>query len=382
MKRLLGSIVSLYALLVLILGIWRGLVARKRASRAETRALEVWPFVSIIVPAWRDRSALENCLHTLTRVDYPDYDVIIVAGGPDGTCELAAAAADKDPRIRVVEQLPRGKNAALNQGLSLAGADIVVFLDADSELTPQWLKRLVGALRRGAAASTGNYLPLHETAVSLWGDLAKVNEYQVRDRVILQGSGGIAVSREALDVIGPFPEERVSSDWDLDARLAMHGYRRVFAADALIGSHRPATLTEWWRNELRWRRLHLRSLFRLKTGLLDDPATAARHLYPYLTSWTAGLLSVAAVLALPFRQARLWILPGWGAIFGLLLLREIGPVISVLTFQPSVRWLRVMPVAPVMAVMTWAACCIASVTRNQAAVQFKGPRNLKRQLSS
>ncbi len=207
------------------------------------------PFASVIIPAWRDRQALAACLRSLEQVAYPDYEVIVVAGGPDGTYEAACESARANPRLQAIEQLPRGKNAALNQGLAAARGGVVVLLDADSEVSPGWLAALVGALQDGVSASTGNYVPVRETAVSLHGDVAKVHEYQVRNRVILQGSGGIALRRDALDLIGPFPEERISSDWDLDARLALQGRRKVFVEDAVIRSHRPTTLREWWRNE-------------------------------------------------------------------------------------------------------------------------------------
>lgn len=378
MKQLVKTTVSAYSLFVLGRGVASGLLARRRSEESPARHQpQQLPFISVIIPAWRDRAALETCLSSLARVDYPDYEVIVVAGGPDGTCEAACAVARQDPRLQVIEQLPRGKNAALNQGVAAARAGVLVFLDADSELSPQWLKGLVGALEGDVAASTGNYLPMRETPVSLFGDLAKQYEYQVRNRIILQGSGGIAVRREALDAIGPFPEERISSDWDLDARLSLHGYRRVFAKDALIHSHRPATLREWWRNELRWRRLHLRSLFRLKDGLLTNPAPMARHLYPYLTSWLVAFLTASALgsLLVRSRGLRTAALLSWSGATSLLLAREMGPVVSVLAFEPSTRWLPVIPVTPVLAVMTWAACLVASLTRNRAALQFKGVRH-------
>ena len=376
MKRVVGSLVELYALFALVSGVLRGLRAAEKVARRSRAEPQVWPFASVIVPAWRDCAALETCLFSLGRVDYPDYEVIVVAGGPDGTYEAAVAAARQDDRIQVIEQLPRGKNAALNQGLAHASADVLVFLDADSELTPQWLKALVGALQGDIAASTGNYVPLGDSAVSLHGEVAKVSEYQVRNRVILQGSGGIALRREALEDIGPFPEERVSSDWDLDARVSLHGYRKAFAPDAVIRSHRPTTLREWWWNELRWRRLHLRSLFRLKETLSGDPASTARHLYPYVTSWLVVLLTAVAAASLSLKPGRLKepILLSWFAFASLLFMREMSPVVSVMAFQPSTRWLSVIPINPVMTAMTWVACCIASVTSNKATLQFKGPR--------
>lgn len=377
MKRIVSIIVAGYALFVFVRGIVAGLAARERVKTTPAHPGQREPFVSVIIPAWRDRAALETCLRSLARVDYPDYEVIVVAGGPDGTYEAARAAAREDPRFQVIEQLPAGKNAALNQGLAAARADVLVFLDADSELSSGWLRGLVGALQGDVAASTGNYFPLRETPVSLMGDLAKVNEYLVRNRVVLQGSGGIAVRRAALEVIGPFPEARISSDWDLNARLALHDYRRVFARAAVIRSHRPATLREWWRNELRWRRLHLRSLTRLQDGITEGPVATARHLYPYITAWAVALLTMLVGGSIFTRSKWLKTAAGvaWRGSTAILLARELEPVVAVLAYEPSTRWLPAVPLAPVMTVLTWAACCVASLTQNKAALQFKGTRH-------
>ena len=334
-----------------------------------------WPFASVIIPAWRDRARLKTCLRTVAQTDYPAYEVIVVAGGGDGTYEAAAAAARADSRIQVVEQLPRGKNAALNQGLQEAGGDVVVLLDVDSEVESGWLKAMVAGLSGDVAATTGNYYPLRQTPVALLGDVAKVAEYEVRGRVILQGSGGIALRRAALATLGSFPEERVSSDWDLDARVGLSGYRKAFVPEAVIHTHRPASLRQWWANELRWRRLHLLSLLRLRAGLLRDPKQAARHLLPYAIAWGISLTGAAALVAFAFGKRGASVLgAASAALAGVALLRELGSVLEVFAFRPERRLLTAFLVAPVLTVLGWGACLIAMTSPRRAKLQFKGAR--------
>ncbi|MCU0507505.1 MAG: glycosyltransferase family 2 protein [Anaerolineae bacterium] len=374
--RITAVILAAYALLVAVRAVARG----RRVSAAPRWQAPpdppVWPFVSVIIPAWKDRATLLTCLDTVAALDYPNYEAIVVAGGGDGTYTAALDRAASDARLRVVEQLPKGKNAALNQGLECARGEVITFLDADSEVEAGWLKALVRRVDGAADAVSGNYLPLRETPVSLLGDVAKVAEYEVRGRVILQGSGGIALRRDTLVALGRFPETRVSSDWDLDARAGVAGYRKAFAPDAVVRTHRPATLREWWQNELRWRRLHLLSLFRLRGELLADPRAAARHLFPYALAWgVAGSAALALIAALfargPARRAfrSLALLIAGGG-----LLRELAAPLEVIAYRPQRRLLAGFAFSPLLTALGWAACIVASVTPRQVKLQFKGAR--------
>ena len=378
MRRMTALILAAYALFVAARSIARGRRAARAPRWPSRPEPSVWPFVSIIIPAGKDRVTLQTCLDTVTRLDYPVYEAIVVAGGGDGTFESAVACAASDPRLQVIEQLPKGKNAALNQGLECARGEILVFLDADSEVAPGWLKSLVRGLGGEADATTGNYFPRQLTPVSLLGDIAKVAEYEVRGRVILQGSGGIAMRRAALTALGSFPEVRVSSDWDLDARVQLGGLRKAFAPEAVISTHRPQTVREWWRNELRWRRLHLLSLLRLRRRVFDDPVSIARHLLPYAVAWGVALITGLSLLAAFLTRGHLRrSLPQIALLVaGASLLRELAAVIEVFAYKPARRLLPAFAFSPLLTALGWAACLIASLTPRSVKLQFKGARQL------
>jgi hypothetical protein len=144
----------------------------------------------------------------------------------------------------------------------------------------------------------------------------------------------------------------------------------------VVYSHRPSTLAEWWKNELRWRRLHLRSLFRLRDIWQDDPIAAARHLYPYTVAWGMAALTAGAavgIVAAP-RPLRSGLLLSWAGALVWQLVRDLAGVFETAAYTAQPGWLRLIPVVPVLTVAGWLAGCRATLTVHRASLQFKGPR--------
>lgn len=379
-NNLMNSIALIVAagmLLQWLAASWRGVQARRRPRWQKAGPPATWPPVSVIVPAWRERGTLESCLEALADVDYPSFEVVVVAGGPDGTLDAAQAACSRDRRMRAIPQRPAGKNGAMNDGLRQTTGEIVVFLDADSRVSRNWLQELVAPLRGETMASTGNHVPLLATPVTQHERMRNVLEYEVRGRVMLQGSGSFALRREAFAIIGDFPEGVYADDWDLTWRLVQHGLARAFARDAIVCSERPATLREWYQNELRWRRIHLRSLFHLREAVFRTPISAGWHLLPYLTAWAGVALSVAAGASL--------LVPGLvdmrGHLVTLALVFWVWSVSGDLAmigeatlYTRTCEWVRVAPLAPVLVAMRVVSCCVATMTSGSAPIQYQGPR--------
>jgi glycosyltransferase involved in cell wall biosynthesis len=110
----------------------------------------IGPRVSVIIPALNEA---QNLPLVLPRIPVWVYEVILVDGGSnDETPEVARRAY---PAIRVINQLGRGKGAALRSGIAAARGDIVVHLDADGSTDPAEIPAFVGALLAGADFAKG-----------------------------------------------------------------------------------------------------------------------------------------------------------------------------------------------------------------------------------
>lgn len=148
----------LLALAVATLLLWWGLAldwalgVRSMASlrRARAPAPAAWPKLSVVIPARNEVGSLGRTLRTLLAQDLPGLEVVVVDDrSTDGTGAVAADAARRDERVRVVtiEELPSGwlgKTHALQRGAEAAAGSWLLFTDADVRFAP-------GALRRSLA---------------------------------------------------------------------------------------------------------------------------------------------------------------------------------------------------------------------------------------
>lgn len=110
------------------------------------------PKVSVLVPVRDEAENIRECLSSLLRLDYPDYEVLVYEeGSKDGTKEVLSQFAH--PRLRVIfgDGPPPGwlgKPWACAQLAEMAEGELLLFLDADVRLAPEALASAVAALER------------------------------------------------------------------------------------------------------------------------------------------------------------------------------------------------------------------------------------------
>tara|TARA_R110002020_G_scaffold475452_1_gene710150 strand:- start:29010 stop:30245 length:1236 start_codon:yes stop_codon:yes gene_type:complete len=113
------------------------------------------PSVSVIIVSRNRPDALRRCLLGVSQLQYPSFEVVIVAC-PEGI--KAAEAANSLPDIKCVAFDEANISAARNLGLVHAAGEIVAFIDDDAVPEPQWLRYLVAPARRSDVAAMGGYV--------------------------------------------------------------------------------------------------------------------------------------------------------------------------------------------------------------------------------
>ena len=120
--------------------------------------------ISVVIPAFNEAELVERCLReTLSVLNYFEirHEVILVDdGSEDSTLELARAAAEELPHVRVIgHEVNLGKGSAVQRGALAARGDLVLTLDADLEVHPRQIALLYEALvRTGADVVIGSKL--------------------------------------------------------------------------------------------------------------------------------------------------------------------------------------------------------------------------------
>jgi GT2 family glycosyltransferase len=105
------------------------------------------PRVAVIVINWKRPAQTIACLRSLSRLDYPIWEPIVVDNGaPEGNL---AAIRTAFPQLSVIEAgYNRGFAGANNLGIAEAlrrGADYVLLLNDDTEVAPDLLSTLVNS---------------------------------------------------------------------------------------------------------------------------------------------------------------------------------------------------------------------------------------------
>jgi hyaluronan synthase len=131
------------------------------------------PTIAVVMPAFNEEDAVATSIRSLLAVDYPAQKLEIVVvndGSTDNTSEEIRAVAAGNPVVRVIE-FPenRGKRAAMAAGIRATRAAVIAFVDSDSSLEPDALRRIVRGFanpRVGAIAGHAEVQNSRETWIT------------------------------------------------------------------------------------------------------------------------------------------------------------------------------------------------------------------------
>ena len=103
---------------------------------------------SIIIPAYNVADYLENCVESILKQTYDNYEIIIVDdGSTDETGKVADELLKQSKQINVVHQSNGGASKARNTGMKRATGDYILFLDGDDFWSDShFLKQIVSEL--------------------------------------------------------------------------------------------------------------------------------------------------------------------------------------------------------------------------------------------
>jgi glycosyltransferase involved in cell wall biosynthesis len=107
--------------------------------------------VSIVIPCYNERGTIAQVLERVLALPLDKEVLVVDDGSKDGSSEVLAGFAGR-PGLRVLTQSPnQGKGAALRRGFLEAKGEVVVVQDADLELDPEDLVRVVEPVSSGKA---------------------------------------------------------------------------------------------------------------------------------------------------------------------------------------------------------------------------------------
>lgn len=201
---------------------------------------QMLPAVSYVMPVYNEAAYIDAAIGSVLAQRYEGERELVVVLGPstDGTTERVEARAAADPRITIVRNPQLSIPVGLNRGIRAAAHDIIIRVDAHTELPDDYTTLGVAALQRTDAASLGGLM----VAIGR-GRLQSAVARAYNSRFGLGGgayhgaaSEGPAESaylgvmrRDALEQVGLYDEGlKRGEDWELNFRLREAGHRVWF----------------------------------------------------------------------------------------------------------------------------------------------------------
>lgn len=98
------------------------------------------PMFSIIIPVYNSEPFLAECLDSISRQSFTDYEVLLVDdGSTDRSLAICIDYSSRDKRFKYYHTEKGGVSKARNLGLDNATGEYVVFVDSDDQLLPDSL---------------------------------------------------------------------------------------------------------------------------------------------------------------------------------------------------------------------------------------------------
>ncbi len=138
---------------------------------SDAKIPESVPLVSILIPARNEEANIENCLQSLRKQDYPNFEIIVLDDdSSDNTANVVNRIAVGDNRIQLIKGEPlaegwAGKPFACYQLARRARGSWLLFVDADTTHAPNMLRSIL-ALAIGLKVSLLSGFP-RQLATSL-----------------------------------------------------------------------------------------------------------------------------------------------------------------------------------------------------------------------
>lgn len=186
------------------------------------------PTVSVIVPVFNGAQFVSTALQSVLRQSYRDFEVVVVNdGSTDDTVQVLEQFGDS---IRCIHQNNQGPSAARNTGIRQATGCLIALLDADDIWLPEFLEKMVFAIRRNPRLE-GAYCA-HRFMDRAGHPLKKIVMKRVNPRCLyrtLRGGNFIQPSttviyRNVYQQCGLFDEDLTSlEDWDMWMRISQTG---------------------------------------------------------------------------------------------------------------------------------------------------------------
>ena len=197
------------------------------------------PFVSIVLPIYKEENFIEQCILSILAQDYPqdNMEVLFVDGmSPDRTRDIIKSYEETRPNFHLIDNPEKTVPYAMNKGITASKGEVIIRLDGHCVYPASYVSVLVKYLYELDADNVGGVwhtLPANDSAECHAIAISSSHPFGVGASEHKIGSKEIkqtdtvpfgCFKREVFDRIGLFDEELIrNQDDEFNARIIKNG---------------------------------------------------------------------------------------------------------------------------------------------------------------
>jgi len=187
-------------------------------------------FVSVVIPVYNAASTFDECLNSIFKSEYKDFEVIVV---DDASTDDSMDIVKNYPCQTVNLTKNAGAANARNQGAKKAKGEILFFTDSDCVILPRSISNIVEIFEKDEdlAAIIGSYTlrtPVNNFITTFHNLRHHYTHQTSRQEAMTFWTGCGAIKKKIFDLIGGFDIEFKAAtieDIELGYRLSSKGYK-------------------------------------------------------------------------------------------------------------------------------------------------------------
>lgn len=206
---------------------------------------------SIVIPTYNEENDIAATLDCLVALDWPNYEILVVDDSNDRTPEIVSNYANRG--VSLIRPAKReGRCGARNLGILESSGQVVVILNADVHLPPDFLYRIAKHYEQGA-----DYVLVRSKIENL-GDLfaryvesVSLHDFYGENPKPMEWTEGFSCRRQIAINAGLFPTGYAvplcaGEDGVFGDSLRKLGAKKIVDLGIVCTHIAPASLSEYW----------------------------------------------------------------------------------------------------------------------------------------
>jgi cellulose synthase/poly-beta-1,6-N-acetylglucosamine synthase-like glycosyltransferase len=282
-----------------------------------------FPSLTVLVPSYNEEKVLKRTLESIIESSYPDKEIIVIDdGSKDMTYRIAQEFINRG--VKVIHRPNGGKATALNHGLLFARGEIIVIVDADSQICKNTLVELVKPFRNPeVAAVAGNIKVINRhtilTKCQALEYIASINIFRRALDVfgsvtVVPGALG-AYRRDTLVGSGVYDPDTLVEDFDVTLKALKSGKIILASTSSISYTEAPQTVKDLYKQRIRWYRGNFQALWKHRDAIYNSRYGFLQRLsFPNIAISmlflpAAGMINIVATIVIIIRGQGIVLVP-------------------------------------------------------------------------